>query len=156
MTPLDVISLDDAKAYLVVDFDDRDSEIERLIATAIGLVEQYTCYRLCEREETFVTYECKTDLSVYPVTIDSVVNEDDEVVTYTERSYPLSLVLSAPKNSTVVMTVGYADTSLIPAPLIAACYKVITYLFENKDVYSVGLPVDVQMMINQFRRSPTI
>lgn len=138
--------------------DDRDAEIELLIKTAVSMVEKYTCYYLYQRTETFVTYLAKTELPYYPITIDSVVNEDNEAVTYTEKVYPLQLVLTCPKDSTVTMTVGYteADLANIPQNLIAACYKWITYLFENKDIYAMDMPLDVQLMLNQFRRSATI
>jgi hypothetical protein len=159
MNALNVITLAQAKTYLdMTGIDGRDAEIETLIKTAVSLVEKYTDYRLYEREETFVTYGCKTEISAYPVTIDSVVDEDDAAVTYTERVYPLSLVLTAPKDSTVTMTVGYAEADIanIPQNLIQACYKWVTYLFENKDIYEVNMPLDVQLLLNQSRRSATI
>jgi len=157
MTALDVITLEQAKAELVMTgISDRDAEITRLIQTAIGWVEQYTCYRLYERVETFIAYGCETVLPYYPITIDGVDHDGSAYANYKEKFLPLGLRIICPSQSTITATVGYSDVGEIPAPLIEAAYKLITYLFENKDVYSVQLPVDVQILINQYRRSPTI
>lgn len=51
LTPLDVLSLDDAKLFLRVDFPDDDSLITSLIYSAVNLVEQKTQYRLYQRTE---------------------------------------------------------------------------------------------------------
>lgn len=158
MTPLDVITLAEAKKELVVDADytDRDTEITRLIKTAISWVEQYTCYRLWQRTEVFNAIGCHTDLPYYPITIDSVKDSDDEDVTYTQKNGALSIVVSCPAQSVINATVGFSDVTDIPQPLVSASYKLITYLFENKDTYSVDLPIDIQLMLNQYRRSATI
>jgi hypothetical protein len=52
MTPLDIISLDQAKLFLRTDFNDDDSLITDLIYSAVALVEQKTQYRLYQRIET--------------------------------------------------------------------------------------------------------
>jgi hypothetical protein len=156
MTPLNVISLQQAKDYLVIDYPDRDQEITRLIETAIAQVEQYTCYRLYEREETFFAYGYCTNLPYCPIVIDSVKNSDGDTVNYTETANPLAINLLCKPQSIITATVGYSDISDIPPPLIQAAYKLITYLADNKDMYTVQLPVDVQMLLNQWRRSATI
>lgn len=51
LTPLNVISLEDAKLFLRVDFVDDDTLIESLIYSAVNLVEQKTQYRLYQRVE---------------------------------------------------------------------------------------------------------
>lgn len=155
-TALDVISLQQAKDHLVIDFNDYDQQIQGLIETAISLVEQYTDYRLYERVETFYATTCSTNIVTYPITVTDVVNEAGDVVTgYKTRNLPLSITLYVPNQSVITADVGYATVGEIPHSLVSAAYKIITYLFENKDVYSVGLPVDVQLLLNQWRRSPT-
>lgn len=157
MDALNIITLEDAKAELVMTgIDDRDAEIERLIKTAIAMVEQYTCYRLYERTEVFNTIGCHTSLPYYPIEIDDVINADGNDVTYTQKNQSLSILISCPAQSVIGATVGYDDVTNIPQPLISAAYKIITYLFENKDAYEVGLPIDIQLMLNPYRRSATI
>ena len=158
MDALDVITLLDAKKELVVDatYTDRDAEITRLIQTAVAWVEQYTCYKLYERVETFIAYGWYTELPYYPIEVTGVVHDGEAYPNYTEKQLPLGLWVGAPNQSVITANVGYTSAALIPQPLISACYKIITYLFENKDAYSIGLPVDVQVLINQYRRSATV
>lgn len=51
MTPLNVISLADAKKFLKVEFPDDDALIESIISSAVSVIEGYTQYRLYQREE---------------------------------------------------------------------------------------------------------
>jgi hypothetical protein len=148
MNALDVISLADAKEFLVVDFPDKDTEITRHIKSAVSIVERYTCYNLYQRDIVYQIGRCgRTEVYDYPVAFPNGTVTEARV---------LSVILKGSANSTVNATTGYTDVTQIPENLIDACYKLITYLFENKDVYEANLPGDVQLMINQFRRSATI
>lgn len=156
MTPLDIISLEQAKAELVMTgIDDRDAEITRLIETAIAWVEKYTSYYLYQRNLSFTAYGYETFLPFYPITVTGVTYEGEPYTKYKEKLYPLELRVTAPPQSTIEATVGFANVSDIPPPLIEAAYKLIVYLFNNKDIYMATLPMDVQVLLNQFRRSPT-
>jgi hypothetical protein len=159
MDALDIISLEDAKKELVMTgISDRDAEIESIIKSAIAWVEKYTDYRLYNRDEIINAVFCKNNLTQYPISITSVKNSDDEDVTYTQKNGVLSLIIDCPEQSVITANVGYTENEVddIPQPLIRAAYKLITYLFENKDAYTVGLPLDIQLLLNQYRRSATI
>lgn len=155
-TALDVISLQQAKDHLVIDFADFDAQITGLIETAISMVEQYTDYRLYARTETIYATTCETNITIYPIAITGVVNKDNQpVVGYKTRNNPLSITLSVPDQSVITSNVGFESIGLIPHSLISAAYKIITYLFENKDAYGATIPYDVQLLLNQWRRSAT-
>lgn len=157
MVAIDVISLQQAKDHLVIDFEDFDAQITGLIETSISLVERYTDYRLYERDEIIYATTCSTNIVIYPIIVTAVVNEaGDPVVGYKTRNLPLSITLYVPNQSVITATVGYTNVVDIPHSLVSAAYKIITYLFENKDVYETTLSYDVQLLLNQFRRSPTI
>jgi uncharacterized phiE125 gp8 family phage protein len=165
MTELDVISLASAKNWLSIDDNDSDADITRLIKTAIAWVETYTCYRLWQRQEVVTAFGETTFLSQYPVAIDSVKNSLGADQTYYTRQYATKLKITTGytpnftleptynSQNTITLTVGYDDVTKIPNPLIDACYKLITYLFENRDAYQAALPSDVQILINQYRRA---
>lgn len=158
MSPLEVISLDDAKAYLVMTgISDRDAEITRLIKTAIALVEKYTDHYLYEREITIDLTCSTTNITKYPFEVVSVKRETTDL-TYNiyQKVLSINLVCHDWKDGLITANVGYGDVTDIPQPLVSAAYKIITYLFENKDAYTAELPLDIQMMINQYRRSATI
>lgn len=147
MTALDVITLEQAKEFLVVDFDDRDAEITRHIKSAIGYVETYTNVMLYSRTKSYVLTGCSLEIYDAPITF---VTADLKT-----RQNVLSVTVIGQANDTVNATVGYSDVNDVPGQLIEAAYKLLTYLFENRDIYSAGLPWDVQMLLNQWRRSPT-
>ena len=149
MTALDVISLDGAKEYLRVDYDDQDNVITRNIKTAVSLIEEYTNVFLYEREKQYaVIGYCGIEIFDYPITItDSSLKKKQNV---------LSITVFDKIGNSVAATVGYSDVDDIPANLIDACYKLITYLYENRDSYTATLPADVQLLVNQFRRNATI
>ena len=82
-----VISVQYAKDWLVVDDSFDDTAITRLINSAVAWVEQYTCYRLWARDETFITARCKTDYPYFPINSKSIVLKDETVYTPTDRTY---------------------------------------------------------------------
>lgn len=158
MDELSVISLADAKDHLVVLNDDfYDKQITGIIKIAVGMVEQYTDYRLYQRDVVIPMVNCRQDIALFPITISGVVNGSTAQVYKTlQRTLSIEVECSTWRNSVINASVGYSDVTQIPHPLIGACYKLITYLFENKDAYEATIPYDVQVMINQLRRSATI
>lgn len=175
MDELSVISLDQAKNHLVVLNDNfYDAQITGIIKTAVGMVEQYTDYRLYQRDITipmvqkYTDYDyldygtncnayCKQDISLFPINVTSVTNNSEpQAFKIIQRTLSIIVECYTCNNSVINATVGYDDVSKIPYQLIAACYKIITYLFENKDAYEATIPYDVQVMINQLRRSASI
>jgi|GEM_PF-3501288 len=156
MTALDVITLEEAKTALVVDFPDQNDFITRLIQTAVARVEQYTCYALYARDiEIYSNCYRDNTLSTYPIEITGVT-KDGSATEYTVGKGALKTYVCCAPYSTIAATIGYTDRTEIPAPLIDACYKIITYLYENRDAYAAQLPSDVQMLLNQYRRDATI
>lgn len=144
---LDVISLQQAKDFLVIDFPDRDAEITRHIKAAIGYIEKYTNHMLYQRPKEYVIDGCSLEIYDYPL----------EVSTNVDRvcAHVLSKTYYAKSGTVLNATVGYSNPDNIPEELVEAAYKLITYLTENKDIYSAGLPWDVQMLVNKWRRSAT-
>lgn len=155
MNALDVIPLEDAKKYLAVEEVYHDEMIERLIGTAVSMVEEYTNHYLYRREKSYtVTGECLT-VPDYPFFVSSVTARG-LAVEYELRPGTLSSYIYAPRYASVRAEVGYDSISDAPQPLVEAAYKLLVYLYDNRDVYEVGLPRDIQVMINSFRRSSSI
>lgn len=160
MGAIDVIPLADAKRWLNVDDTYNDPDITRLISTAVAWIEKYTSYRLYPRDEVVYTTNCVTYVPYFPINTKSINNFDGTpYVTadlYVYTFTPLSMVVNCPKLSTILLNTGYTDPAQVPAPFIDACLKLITYLYENRDAYSTTLPLDIQVLINPYRRSPVI
>lgn len=151
-TPLEVISLQEAKSFLEIDFPDYDKKISDLIKASIQWVENYTGYLLYARDMELYSNGCQMEIIQYPINTVTVENDKGDEVRYKSTRRTLKLLLTAPNESVVKLNIGFEDAEDIPQPLIEACYKLITYLYENRDAYSMGLPTDVQGLINQYRR----
>lgn len=181
MDALSVITLTQAKNWLIVEDSVDDADIERLIKTAVAWVETYTCYRFYQRTEVAYSFQAPgfnpanyfpptgagewngpngirvtpayVSVYSYPVTITSVKDQNAADAYYTTAYNPLKLLIYAPINCVITMQTGYADPASAPAPLLEACYKLITYLYNNRDMYPTSLPTDLQMLLNQYRRA---
>ena len=148
MTALDFISLEEAKNSLVVDYQDRDSDIIRYINTAVALTERITNYALYQRAHTYTipSYGC-LEIYDYPIDLSPTgITVHENVLSTTVKGAPGLGVQS---------NIGYVDPSDAPSPLKDACLKIINYLFENKDLYETNLPLDVQLLLNPYKRSAT-
>lgn len=181
MDALNVISVAQAKNWLIVEDSVDDADIERLIKTAVAWVETYTCYRFYQRTETAYSFQAPgfnpanyfpptgsgewggtngirtTPLAVsvyaYPVTITSVKDQNNADAFYSTVFNPLKLLIYTGPNCLITLQTGYANPADAPAPLLEACYKLIIYLYNNRDMYSTNLPTDIQMLLNQYRRA---
>lgn len=147
MTELDIISLQSAKDFLVVDYDDRDQEITRHIKAAVAWIERYTKVMLYQRDKTYTLNGCSLEIYDFPLTISG---------DWKTKGNVLSTTVYGQAGDSFTASVGYDTADSVPTPLIEAAYKLILYLFENKDVYTAVLPMDVQVLVNQYRRSATI
>lgn len=147
MGPLDVITLEQAKEFLAVDFPDRDDEITRDIKSAISYVERYTNVMMYERDKSYTMTGCSLEIYDAPIEL-----ADPELKT---RLNVLSVTVFGKSGDVVDAAVGYSDVADVPDDLVSAAYIMISYLFENKGLYPAELPWDIQMLMNPFRRSAT-
>jgi len=144
---LDVVSLEEAKEFLVIDFDDRDDEIIACIETAVDYIESYTNIMLYQRAKVYTVIGCSIEIYDYPIDLPLDTKIKQNI---------LSVTVFGTDGQEISALVGYVGNSNTPKQLIMACKKMIIYLFENRDVYTAGLPWDIQMLINKNRRSATI
>lgn len=144
-----IITLEQAKANLQVDFDDDNAVIERCIKSAISWVEKYTGYIL--NEGVIKVYADKrgiADLILYPFEVIT-----PNIIIHRKAT---SSILRGKSNEEIELKVGNWGNEEPPTDIVEACYKLITYFYENRDMYTVTLPTDIQMLLNQYRRSCTI
>lgn len=165
---LNIISLEAAKNHLVIDFPDYDEQITGIIATACSWVEKYTGYYFYQRPIIYPITSYETSITDFPLQITSVIDSNNNQVSSfliniskgALRTYIIynawnsfnNFIGSQINQSFINALVGYTDPTQIPHPLIAASYKLITYLFQNKDMYNESIPEDIQMLLNQWRR----
>jgi hypothetical protein len=158
MDALNVISLESAKDNLAIEYDDYNDRITSLIKAAVTWVETYTGWYLYQRNITMYSTSWQTLISAYPVEIGDIKNDKGELLDPQPTPYynTLACKICCPPQCAISLTVGFSDVTQIPATMIEAAQKLIVYLYENKDMYGIALPTDVQFLLNQHRRSATI
>lgn len=154
MAALDVITLSQAKDWLQIDQSDSyyNETITELIESAVSWAEVYTGYYLYAREVEYVSEGCQMSIYDYPINSMVVENAGGDEVYYKETKRPLKLLINTGEGNVVKLNVGFENVSDIPKQFMTACKKYITYHFENRDVYGMELPVDIQGILNQLRR----
>ena len=132
MNYLSVISLDDAKEYLRVEHGDSDREIERMIKSALALIEEKTRHLFYDRD---VTYRLKAGVvHVYdgPINTVGTTGLASTVTRYDFTNYSVFTDTNT-DNLTVALNVGYADASEIPSGLIQAALEILDYWYYKND-----------------------
>jgi len=183
MTPLDIISLSDAKNYIKVDFGDDDALITSLISAAIAMVEQATNYRLYQRDELVYTSRVFYEAYQYPLNGYSVINHDSaDTNIYTVKYKWMSLrtelfwgngywytdynnqffapdvynLSGCTQNYVLTLDVGYTTVGDIPNDLITAAKEIIASAYENREATKEELLSSVGLLLTNYRRFATI
>lgn len=143
----DIISLEDAKDYLGVDDTSRDTEISRMIKSALYFMEKKTQHYLLPIDKV---YNYKNNCArVYDYPINTSITEDVEVCSgysiYTESDSDIK---------TITLNVGYEEVSDIPEDLVEAGYIMLKFFFyEQEKLEEKGrVPMIVQEIINEYKR----
>lgn len=181
MDTLSVLSLEDAKLYLKVDFNEDDDLITSLIKAAVSMVEKNTEYRLYQRDEVIKTSKVGYTAFQFPFNGASVEAMDSQG-TYTIHTryetlrtelfwgqgfwytsdwqrffnpdyYGLS---GCAINFNLTLDVGYSDTTKIPSELITAVKQIITDKYENRNITNEQLLNNISIFIAPYRRFVTL
>lgn len=150
MNELDVLPLEDAKAYLMVDFDDDDALITSLIKAAVDVFERSTYYRLYQRAETIQVGGYETEIFSFPRRSVAVTDYyNGEVVTpskYNDNGVRLKIgfnngwcysASSAPYYI-ITMDVGFTTASAIPQGIIQWLKECVTWFYEKRNSNEVS------------------
>lgn len=145
----DIISVPSAQLWLSAS---ETTDLERLIKGAVDFVEEYVGQKLFPRTEQVILPFCGFSIKAYPMTIVSVTNGEAVGIAYTSIVTVNGTKIYAPSQSLVNLNVGYG-VGQAPPMLVEAAYKMLTYLYENRDIYVASLPLDIQFQINKYRRN---
>lgn len=133
-----MVTLEQLKEDLRIDFDDDNAILQRNIDAAVAIVEKYTSLVMVARSEQRIASVGKK----FKVFMSPVLSVDggtfEEFDDYT---------LITPNATTV--TINYGSVSL--PNLDKAVLRIAADLYENVEISSVALPIDVQLMLNQYR-----
>jgi hypothetical protein len=152
MNALHVVSLEEMKGVLVVhpSISEFDNLIISLIGTAVDWVEKYTSYLLYEREITEVFKDFER-IYLHPVTF-----PETEGVYFRTSKLSKQILLSGKESVELTFTGGFSDASEIPDALKTAVKRLVVFWSDQPETAGAEIPIDVQIIVNQFRRDATI
>lgn len=158
------VSLDEAKAWLNVDYDDYDSLLTSMITGARQDIEQELNLKLVNATASFymdttkdleelTTFPYAFSLSQVSNVVVSVLEDGvaDEVLTGDEDYYLNgTLKIITPSRNKVAYTI----TPVVPVSVLEAIKMLITYRFSNRgdQEKQQGLPGDIERKISRWRQ----
>ena len=153
MAYLDVITLDDAKTYLRVDdtLTDDDVRITSMIKAALSTIERMTNILVYSRSKTYLFDDyC---VRVYDFPINSLITPADATVT--EKGLYSIYETSNTSDTELVLVVGYADPTDVPAEIVEAALEYIKYMYYDHETNGANkghIPMYIREMIDMQRR----
>lgn len=132
-------TINQLKDELAITWNQDDNKLQRKLDAAIGIIERYTNRSLSQKTVTLVSYG--RPIEFYGAPILSVTGAK------TACYNPMGGTFFADEGDEIEVLLGVSD---IPS-LTEAVIRVAATLYENGEVSEVNLPVDVQLLVNQFR-----
>lgn len=138
------VTLQDLKDYLNINFDNDDNKLERKLNAAILIVERYTNHSLVAKTISYTSNGYSKQIYQYPIL--SITGA--ESVCYDN----LHVTINAKLGDIVTIQLGVSEES----NLDEAVLRIAGDLYENVEISEVALPIDVQLLLNQFIRDSFI
>lgn len=135
-----MVTLQDLKDYLNIDYDNDDSKLDRKLKSAIRIVERYTNHSLRNRVDKIVSNGLPIQYFFSPIERITGAKE----VCYND----VSATIYSKSGDTIEIILGVSDEP----NLDEAVLRIASSLYENIEISEITLPLDVQLLINQFRR----
>lgn len=145
MAYTDVISLEYAKDYLGIDDTSRDTEITRMITSALKYLEKRTNIIMDVKDKEYIlTNGC---VRVYDYPINTLDSSLDSTVTRKKKSLYSIYSDSNLDNDTITLNVGSSE---VDSDLVEAGYMVLEHFFEEGE--RTAIPKAVEDIIGTHRR----
>ncbi len=155
MAYTDVISLSNAKDYLGIDDTSRDTEISRMIKSALQYIEKQTNIIMDATDRVYILNNgCKR---VYDYPINTLDSDLDSSFTVTRKGLYSIYETSDTSIVDVILNVGYVHdyeedykVSDIESDLIEAAYMLIEHFFNEGD--RTAIPQSVNVILGMHKR----
>lgn len=134
-----MVTIQDLKDELLITWSQDDAKLQRKLNAAIGIVESYTNRSLVSKTVTRRSNGCPIEF--YGSPIDSITGATR--VDYTS----LGAIIHAKSGDTVTIELGESDITALDEAVL----RIGATLYENGEISEVTLPLDVQLLINQYR-----
>lgn len=139
-----MVDLNALKDYLNIDFNQEDAKLTRKLNAAIRIVERYTNLSLVAK--TVTIRGSRRGVVFFGSPIISITGATDTC--YND----MSVTIYAKDGDNVTVQLGAVDEP----NLDEAVLRIASTLYEGIEISEVTLPLDVQLLINQFRHDDFI
>lgn len=138
-----MVTLEHLREDLRIDFPNDDAILQRNLDAAIAIVEKYTGYSMSAKS---IPYRAVIGhkFKVYMSPVESVTGGTYEVCN--------DYTVITPTQLNVTVNYGSVDY----ANLNKAVLRIAADLYENVEISEVTLPIDVQLLLNQYRNDSFI
>lgn len=135
------VSLTLFKKIARIDWNQDDEELQLYLDGAVQFIEKYTDVSISDKVITYISNGCPKEIYSFPIL--SVTGADN--IHYGD----MSVIIYAKSGDTVTINLGDSNNKILES----ACYELALTMFEQKEMDTISLPVDLQFKVNQFRRS---
>ncbi len=134
-----MVTLDDLKQELLVTWSQDDAKLQRKLNAAIDIVERYTNRSLVSKTVTRRSNGCPIEFYGSPI---------ESITGATRVDYnSLCAIIHAKSGDVVSIELGESDITALDEAVL----RIAATLYENGEISEVNLPLDVQLLINQYR-----
>lgn len=133
------VTLQDLKDELEITWSDDDLKLQRKLDAAIDVVERYTNQSLVAKTITITSTGKPIEFFGTPIL--SITGAQRECY------HGIGVTLYARDGDVITIDMGVSDIKALDEAVI----RIASTLYEDGEIDSVRLPIDVQLLINQFR-----
>lgn len=132
MSYITVISLSDAKEYLRIDdtLTDDDTQITRMINSALSYVERQTNIYVYDRAKTYLMVDGFVRVYDYP--INSITSPAEADMDNTQKTLYTNYCYGS-ETSDLVLDIGFNNPVNVPPDLIDVAYEIIDLLYYGNE-----------------------
>lgn len=137
-----MVTLEQLKEDLMIAYDNDDAILQRNLDAAVAIVEKYTSLSMVDKSLTYPARDGKC-IKVYAYPVESVTGGEFK------DCYDYTLITPGAGVTSVTVEVGSVDYP----NLNKAVLRISGELYENVEISEVALPIDIQLLLNQYRRT---
>lgn len=133
------VTLQDLKDELEITWSDDDLKLQRKLDAAIDVIERYTNHSLVSKTITLTSTGRPIDFFGSPIL--SVSGAQKEC--YND----MGVALYAKDGDIITISMGVSNIKALDEAVI----RIASTLYEDGEIDAVKLPIDIQLLVNQFR-----
>lgn len=134
-----MVTLSDLKQELRIDWNQDDAQLTRKLNSAIDIIEQYTNQSLVAKSVTLVSNGYPIEFFKTPIINIAGAHKVEHCGIVT--------ILHAKRGDTITIDLGVSTY----VNLYEAVIRLAVYLYEDREINAMTLPIDIQGLVNMYR-----